>query len=138
MGGCRASLITAGAVVYPVMFTTNQNIKTIYLYDTSPIQLDSASHPRRKQLNGLDVSPCCPVLCPIVAHSVVNTTGQTTVRRGLYKPRTGHTGRTGGCVNHALAILTSLALIYSTHQLLVVWIIVVHFDLCSYYIAIPR
>jgi len=53
---------------------------------------------------------------------------------GLHKPRTGrtgHTGRTGGFVNHAPAILATLALIYSTHRLLVVWPIVVHFHLCS-------
>ena len=53
---------------------------------------------------------------------------------GLYKPRTGrtgHTGRTGRCMNHAPAILAAPALIYSTHRLLVVWIIVVHFHLCS-------
>jgi len=50
---------------------------------------------------------------------------------GLYKPRTGRTGRTGGCVNHAPAILAALALIYSTHRLLVVRLIVVHFHLCS-------
>jgi len=47
---------------------------------------------------------------------------------GLHKP---HTGRTGRCMNHAPAILAAPALIYSTHQLLVVWIIVVHFHLCS-------
>ena len=47
---------------------------------------------------------------------------------GLYKPRTG---RTGGCVNHAPAILAAPALIYSTLWLLVVWIIVVHFHLRS-------
>jgi len=46
---------------------------------------------------------------------------------GLYKPRTGHTGR---CMNHAPAILTAPALIYSTHRLLVVCI-VVHFHLYS-------
>jgi len=34
-------------------------------------------------------------------------------------------------MNHALAILAAPALIYSTHWLLVVWIIVVHFHLCS-------
>ena len=53
---------------------------------------------------------------------------------GPYKPRTGrtgHTGRTGGFVNHAPAILATLALIYSTHRLLVVRLIVVHFHLCS-------
>jgi len=42
---------------------------------------------------------------------------------GLYKPRTGHSGRTGRCMNHASAILAAPALIYSTHRLLVVWII---------------
>ena len=47
---------------------------------------------------------------------------------GLYKPRTGRTGR---CMNHAPAILAAPALIYSTHRLLVVWIIVAHFHLCS-------
>ena len=52
-------------------------------------------------------------------------------RWGPYKPRTGHTGRTGQCMNHAPAILAAPALIYSTHRLLVVWIIVVHFHLCS-------
>jgi len=44
---------------------------------------------------------------------------------GPYKPRTGQ------CMNHAPAILAALALIYSTHQVLVVWIIVAHFHLCS-------
>ena len=50
---------------------------------------------------------------------------------GLYKPHTGytgctgHTGRTGQCMNHAQAILAAQALIYSTHQLLVVllWLV---------------
>jgi len=59
--------------------------------------------------------------------------GLTTLSRvllydSLYKPRTGrtgHTSSTGRCMNHAPA------LIYSTHRLLVVWIIVVHFHLCS-------
>jgi len=41
-----------------------------------------------------------------------------------YKPRTGQ------CMNHALAILAAPTL-YSTHQVLVVWIIVAHFHLCS-------
>jgi len=50
---------------------------------------------------------------------------------GLYKPRTGHTGRTGRWMNHAPAILAAPALIYSMHRLLVIWIIVVHFHLCS-------
>jgi len=50
---------------------------------------------------------------------------------GLYKPRTGHTGRTGGCMNHSPAILAAPALIYSTHRLLVVWIIATHFHFCS-------
>jgi len=52
----------------------------------------------------------------------------------LYKSgtsRTGHTGRTGRCMNHAPAILAAPALIYSTHRLLAVWIIVAHFHLCS-------
>ena len=72
-------------VVCPVMFTTNQNINTVlYPYDTSPIQLELlrlihvGNKSVQKQLNGLHVSPCCPVFCPIVAHSIVNTMGQTT------------------------------------------------------------
>jgi len=44
------------------------------------------------------------------------------------KPRTG---RTGPCMNHAPAILAALALIYGTHGVLVVWIILAHFHLCS-------
>jgi len=52
------------------------------------------------------------------------------ILRGLYKPRTGRTGHTGRCMNHAPAILAAPALIYIMHQL-VVWIIVVHFHLCS-------
>jgi len=47
---------------------------------------------------------------------------------GPYKPRTS---RTGQCVNHALVILAAPALIYSTQQVLVMWIIVAHFHLCS-------
>jgi len=50
---------------------------------------------------------------------------------GLYKSRTGRTGPTGRWMNHAPAILAAPALIYSTHQMLVVWIIVAHFHLCS-------
>jgi len=46
-------------------------------------------------------------------------------RNGLYKPRTGR------FMNHAPAILAAPALIYSKHRLFVVWIIVVHFHLCS-------
>jgi len=46
-------------------------------------------------------------------------------RRGLYKPCTGR------CMKHAPAILAAPALVYSTHRLLVVWIIVAHFHLCS-------
>jgi len=42
-----------------------------------------------------------------------------------------HAPATGRCMNHAPGILAALALIYSTHRLLVVWIIVVHFHLCS-------
>jgi len=53
------------------------------------------------------------------------------VAPGLYKPRTSHIDRTGQCMNHAPAILAAPALIYSTHRLLVVWIIVAHFCLCS-------
>jgi len=34
-------------------------------------------------------------------------------------------------MNHASAILATLVLIYSTHRLLVVWIIVAIFHLCS-------
>jgi len=34
-------------------------------------------------------------------------------------------------MNHASAVLAAPALIYSTHRLLVVWIIVAHFNLCS-------
>jgi len=34
-------------------------------------------------------------------------------------------------MNHAPAILTAPALIYSTHQVLIVWIIVANFHLCS-------
>ena len=48
--------------------------------------------------------------------------------RGPIKPRTGHTGQ---CMNHAPAILAAPVLIYSTHQVLVVWIIVAHFHLCD-------
>ena len=44
---------------------------------------------------------------------------------GLYKLCTGQ------CMNHAPAILAAPALIYSTHWLLVVCIIVAHFHLCS-------
>ena len=50
---------------------------------------------------------------------------------GLYKPCTSRTSHTGPCTNHAPAILAAPALIYNTHQLLVVWIIVVNFHLCS-------
>jgi len=50
---------------------------------------------------------------------------------GPYKPRTSHTGHTGQCMNHALAIMAAPALIYSTHRVLVVWIVVAHFHLCS-------
>jgi len=44
---------------------------------------------------------------------------------GPYIPRTGQ------CMNHAPAILAALALIYSTHRVLVAWIIVAHFHLRS-------
>ena len=57
-------------------------------------------------------------------------TSLTVVGSGLYKPRTGRTGHTGRCMNHAPAILAAPALIYSTNRLLVVCI-VVHFHLCS-------
>jgi len=50
------------------------------------------------------------------------------LRYGPYKPRTGRTGR---CMNQAPVILAALALIYSTHRLLVVWIIVAIFHLHS-------
>ena len=50
---------------------------------------------------------------------------------GPYKPRTSHTSRTGRCMNHAPAILAAPALVYSMHRLLVVWISVAHFHLCS-------
>ena len=46
-----------------------------------------------------------------------------------YKPRT--VTRTGHCMNHAPTILAAPALIYSTHRVLGVWIIVAHFHLCS-------
>jgi len=58
----------------------------------------------------------------------ISRTGQLA---DLYKPCTGHTGCTGQCMNHAPAILAAPALIYSMHRLLVVWILVVHFHLCS-------
>jgi len=35
------------------------------------------------------------------------------------------------CMKHALAILAAPALIYGTHWVLVVWIIVANFYLCS-------
>jgi len=60
---------------------------------------------------------------------------------GLYKPCSGRTNHTGWCMNHAPAILATPALIYSTHRLLVVWIIVAHFYLCSLldrYAVFPR
>ena len=38
---------------------------------------------------------------------------------------------TGQCMNHAPAILAALALIFSMHRLLLVWITVAHFHLCS-------
>jgi len=57
--------------------------------------------------------------------------GVRMVLDGLYKPRTGRTGHSGRWMNHAPATLVALGLIYSTHQLLVVWIILVHFHLCS-------
>jgi len=47
---------------------------------------------------------------------------------GLYKPRTSRTGR---WMNHAPDMLAAPALIYSTHRLLVVSIIVAHFNPCS-------
>jgi len=47
---------------------------------------------------------------------------------GPYKPRTS---RTGQCMNRASAILATSALVYSTHRVLVVWIIVAYFHLCS-------
>jgi len=51
------------------------------------------------------------------------------ISAGLYKPRIGHC--TGWCMNDGPAILATPTLIYSTHQLLVVWIILAHFHLCS-------
>ena len=48
-----------------------------------------------------------------------------------YKPRTGRTGHTSQCMNHAPAILAAPALIYSMHRVFIVWIIVAHFHLCS-------
>jgi len=51
-----------------------------------------------------------------------------TERTGPYKPHTSHTSK---CLNHAPAILDAPALIYSMHRVLVVWIIVAHFHLCS-------
>jgi len=50
---------------------------------------------------------------------------------GPYKSRTGRIGHTGQCMNHAPAILVTPALVYSTHQVLIVWIIVAHFHLHS-------
>ena len=70
----------------------------------------------------------------IVCTKMEPGTSKAVIEDGLYKPRTGrtgHTARTSGCVNHAPAILAALALIYSTYRLLVVWLIVVHFHLCS-------
>jgi len=53
-------------------------------------------------------------------------THMTTLLIGPYKSRTG---RTGQCMN--LAILAAPALKYSTHRVLVVWVIVANFHLCS-------
>jgi len=50
-------------------------------------------------------------------------THMTTVLIGPYKPRTSRTGQ--------LAILAALALKYSTQRVLVVWVIVAIFHLCS-------
>ena len=49
-------------------------------------------------------------------------------KTGPYKPCSG---RTGHCMNHAPAILAAPALIYSTHWVFVVWIIIAHFHHCS-------
>jgi len=38
---------------------------------------DTIFHP----LNGQDVSACRAVVCPVVVHSIVNTTGQTPAAR---------------------------------------------------------
>ena len=52
--------------------------------------------------------------------------------RELYSgPYNPHTGCTGQFMNHAPAIQAALALIYSRHLLLVVWITVAYFHLCS-------
>jgi len=47
-------------------------------------------------------------------------TGGVPHKDGLYKPRTGRTGHTGWCMNHAPAISATPVLLYSTHRLLVV------------------
>jgi len=49
-------------------------------------------------------------------------------KTGPYKPCSG---RTGQCMNHAPAILAAPALIYNTHWVFVVWIIIAHFHHCS-------
>ena len=52
----------------------NSLVITVILKDDGTMERRSVL----RQQSGLGVSLCCPVLCPVVAHSVVNTMGQTT------------------------------------------------------------
>jgi len=112
-----------------VLFPYNRDIGISYvrllLHDS---MLKDDSH-----RTGTSTSPICECGSDRenAEHFLFHCTQYQHIRKnGLYKPRTGHTGRTGRCMNHAPAILAAPALIYSTHRL-VVWIIVVHFHLCS-------
>jgi len=75
---------------------------------------------------------CSPVLIFFIVCTTITISYfyhiQYELWNGPYKPSTGRTGR---CMNHAPAILAAPALIYSTHRLLVVWIIVAISHLCS-------
>jgi len=76
-------LAAADAAVIPLpSIHTSQNCACFWLI---PLKFDHLLHSSFKptqppilQLNGQYVSPCCPIFCPIVAHSIVNTMGQTT------------------------------------------------------------
>jgi len=63
-------------------------------------------------------------LCWLVTDTKTKNNAAGHVPSGPYKPRTGHTCCTGHCMNHAPALLAAPALIYSTHRVLVVWIII--------------
>ena len=64
----------------PITLTTNQNINTVVylsIWHLPNTVRDFACHPHRKQLNGLDVSPCCPIVCQVILSSSSMTHAKT-------------------------------------------------------------